>query len=199
MPRYAAFLRGINLGRRRVTNDQLAEAFDGPGVSNVAPFLASGNVVFGAELDAPAEENGQWDFTTRAGSDGAGALERTLARRLEAALGFEVATFLRSLDRLAEIAELSPPPAAAGDGFNVHVIFLGSAPDAGIERALRELETEDDVLEVHDREVLWYRRGRLSDSPIRTADLERALGGIGNTMRNMNTVRRIVAKFGAGA
>jgi len=181
MPKYAAFLRGINLGRRRVTNDRLANAFAGPGVSNVTTFLASGNVMFDA------------------GPDGVDGLKPAVEQRLSSDLGFEVETFIRPLERLAELVELPPPPKATGDGFNVHAIFLGGAPDKAIERALRKLETEDDVFEVRGSEVLWHRRGRMSDSAIRIADLERALGGMGNTMRNMKTVRRIVAKFGAEA
>lgn len=181
MPGYAAFLRGINLGRRRVTNDRLAEAFEGPGVSNVATFLASGNVIFDA------------------GPDGLEDLRPAVEQRLASDLGFKVEIFIRPLERLAELAETPPPTAAAGNAFNLHVIFLRGAADKEVERALRELETDDDVFEVHGGEVLWHRRGRMSDSAIRTTDLERALGGTGNTMRNMNTVRRIVAKFGAEA
>jgi uncharacterized protein (DUF1697 family) len=186
MPRYAAFLRGINLGSRRVTNDRLAEAFEGPGVANVAPFLASGNVVF--DTDSAIRS---------AGSEAEFA--RRLAERLEAGLGFEVGTFLRPLARLAELAEIPPPRAADHDGFNVHVIFLDRPADPDVARALERLETGDDIFEIHGREVLWHRRGRMSDSEIRTADLDRALGDAGSTMRNMNTVRRIVAKFGAEA
>ena len=46
MHRWVAFLRGMNLGRRRITNDELRAAFEGMGLGSPTPFLASGNVVF---------------------------------------------------------------------------------------------------------------------------------------------------------
>jgi uncharacterized protein (DUF1697 family) len=57
MPRYAAFLRGVNLGRnRRITNERLRGALEDLGYADVATFRASGNVVFdpGAGEDAKA-------------------------------------------------------------------------------------------------------------------------------------------------
>ena len=46
MARYVAFLRGMNLGRRRITNDALRAEFEALGFGGVATFLASGNVIF---------------------------------------------------------------------------------------------------------------------------------------------------------
>jgi uncharacterized protein (DUF1697 family) len=48
--RYVAFLRGINLGRRRATNEGLAAIFGGLGLTNVKTLIASGNVVFDADV-----------------------------------------------------------------------------------------------------------------------------------------------------
>lgn len=38
MPRYCAFLHGINLGRRRVTMDELREHFEALGLADVAKY-----------------------------------------------------------------------------------------------------------------------------------------------------------------
>ncbi|MFN8634359.1 MAG: DUF1697 domain-containing protein [Chloroflexota bacterium] len=43
--RYVAFLRGINLGKRRVKNDDLERAFASMGFSGVKVLIASGNVI----------------------------------------------------------------------------------------------------------------------------------------------------------
>ena len=43
MNRYVAFLRGMNLGRRRIKNPELCAAFEDIGFTNVAAYLASGN------------------------------------------------------------------------------------------------------------------------------------------------------------
>jgi len=55
MTRYVAFLRGINLGKRRVKMEQLRRHFEGFGLENVATFIASGNVVF----DSPRQDRAE--------------------------------------------------------------------------------------------------------------------------------------------
>lgn len=114
-------------------------------------------------------------------------------RALFGALGFQdVATFIAS----GNVVFRAPDRDAAEletEGFNVHVTFLAAAAGPEVEAALRALETPDDLFRVRGREVFWLRRGRMTDSAIRPARLDAAMGG----MRNLNTVRRIVAKFGA--
>ena len=60
---------------------------------------------------------------------------------------------------------------------------------------MEALSNEDDRFRVHQRELYWLRRGRLSDSPIKDPDLARALGKAPVTSRNANTVRRLAAKL----
>jgi uncharacterized protein (DUF1697 family) len=62
MPRFVAFLRGMNLGGRRISNDDLRAAFEGLELTEVATFRASGNVIFdgpdgvgGTDLSAKIE------------------------------------------------------------------------------------------------------------------------------------------------
>ena len=54
MDRYVAFLRGMNLGGRRITNDDLRAHFEALGCVEVATFRASGNVVFAVDDEKPA-------------------------------------------------------------------------------------------------------------------------------------------------
>jgi len=174
--RLVAFLRGINLGARRVTNDELRRHFEAIGLEGVAPFLASGNVVF----DAPDADRH--------------ALEQEIETHLEDALGFRVRTFVRSLDELRRLTRLEVVSSAPED-VNVYVTFLGRETDGELRRRLEALETPDDRFLVNGREVVWRRRGGISDSEISTGDLEDALGGSDHTRRNIRTVRRMLAKF----
>ena len=48
----AAFLRGMNLGNRRISNADLRAEFESLGFQSVATFRASGNVVFEAPREA---------------------------------------------------------------------------------------------------------------------------------------------------
>lgn len=179
-PDHAAFLRGINLGNRRPKMAELRDHFEAMGFDDVATFLASGNVLFHHD-----------------GSDRA-ALEAEIESNLEAALGYDVATFVRPLPELATLVERDVVTGATEEGFTPHVVFLRQPPEADARESLRGLETPDDRFPVLGHEVLWLRRGRMTDSTIKNRDIERALGGADNTMRNVNTIRRIVEKFGPG-
>ena len=53
MPRYAAFLRGINVVGSRISNKELAAPFEAIGFEDVATFRASGNVIFSAAESRP--------------------------------------------------------------------------------------------------------------------------------------------------
>lgn len=180
MPRHVAFLRGINLGDRRVPMARLREHFEAMGLDDVDTFIASGNVIFehaGTEL---------------------GRLEGEIEDHLAEALGFATATFVRSLAELEELVGLDRVADAEDAGFTPYVTFLRGAAGREVETALAALEGPDDRFHVRGREVLWFRRGRLTDSPISTAELEEAVGRGENTRRKLNTVRRILAKYGEG-
>ena len=177
MNRHVAFLRGINLGRRRVKMEDLRRAFEAFGLSDVATFIASGNVIFPhSGLALPALEAG---------------IEAHLAK----SFGYDVATFVRPVAELERITRLDLVEPARADGFNLHVIFLRRKPGAAVARALAALEGPDDQFHVRGRDVLWLRRGRLTDSPVSGRELEKALGSPANTMRNLNTVEQIVARY----
>lgn len=178
--RTAAFLGGINLGKRRVKMDELRRLFEGLGLEGVRTFIASGNVVF----DDPEGE--------------ASPLEADIERHLGDRLGFTTTVFLRPLERLVEIAGDAAVERSVAEGFKPHVIFLREAPGPGVARALGELTSSDDDFLLLGREAVWLRRGRLTDSPIEGRELAAALGGVPTTMRNMNTIRRMVEKFGGG-
>jgi uncharacterized protein (DUF1697 family) len=84
--RYAAFLRGVNLGKRQVKSADLLVAFKAMGFDNVKTLLASGNVLFDADaVDA-----------------------RAIETALEQQFGFEIGTVLRSQAQLRDLVALDP-------------------------------------------------------------------------------------------
>jgi uncharacterized protein (DUF1697 family) len=178
MPRYVSFLRGINLGGRRVTMDRLRELFEALKFSGVSTFIASGNVIF----DTPAAD--------------AAALEARIERHLERSLGYEVATFLRSLPELMAVAahrpfddsELQAAPHA------LHVTFLKAPIGPESEQALLALQTDTDLFRVHGREVYWLCRGSVARPSFSPSKFDRALGTPG-TARNATTVRKLTEKY----
>ena len=162
--------------------DRLREAFAGvrgTPVRDVETFIASGNVVFTAGT---------------AGTKDIAALEQRIADQLCDALGYEVATFVRAIAELETMARANHFPEAA-EGHAVHVGFLRAAPAP--EAAARLLAFDDAIntFTLDGRELWWWSRGRISESGIEGGRLERALG-VPMTMRNVNTVRRLAAKYG---
>lgn len=175
--RYIAFLRAINVGGHTVTMDRLRALLEEIGLRNVSTFIASGNVLFESSL--PAEE-----------------LERKMAEHLERSLGYEVRVFLRTPDELRSVLERLPfSEAEARDG-KVHVCFLPEAPGPQAASEVAALSTSLHRLQVRGRELYWLAFGSMA----RTDVDERALGrvlGMSMTMRNLNTVRRILARLEA--
>ena len=180
MPRYAAFLRAINVGGHTVKMDALRGIFESLGLNGVATFIVSGNVVFEApEDDAPT-------------------LERRISLGLLEALGYEVACFVRSMEELAEIAAHQPFTAAELEGaVSVNVAFTAAAVSAEEERRLREHRTDIDDFRVRGREVYWLCRRRQSESTFSNAALEKTLGRP-STLRGVSTVTKIRARFAGG-
>lgn len=178
MPRYIAFLRAINVGgHNTVKMDFLRQLFESLGFSNVETFIASGNIVF---------------ETT---SKNAQALERKIEKGLREALGYEVATFIRTGTELAAIANYKPFSQSDLDGAAaLNIAFLADVLDDKSSQKLMALRTDIDDFNVHGREVYWLCRKKQSGSKISNSVLEKALGRK-TTLRGANTVKKMAAKY----
>ena len=169
MPRYAAFLRAINVGGHVVKMERLRALLEAVGLTDVRTLIASGNVLFTA--------------TARSAT----ALEARIERHLRDALGYDVLTFVRSKPQLDAIVALEP--FGAHDG-TVLVTFHKDAPNADATRKLLAHATDTDAFHVHGHESYWGGGARMSESPFFKLGMEKVLG-IPGTGRNMNTVRKI--------
>jgi uncharacterized protein (DUF1697 family) len=178
VPRYFAFLRAINVGGRTVTMEVLRNAFVDMGFEGVETFIASGNVIL------------------RSGSKDAAALERKIETGLRKTLGYEVKTFLRDDAELAAVSHCPAFPEA--DVLVAHAVYVGFLAQplspAG-EATLAQYRTDIDDFHVIGREVYWKCLQRQTDSKFSNAVFERALK-TSATWRNINTVQRLVAKYG---
>jgi uncharacterized protein (DUF1697 family) len=179
--RYVAFLRAINVGGHTVKMDRLRSLFESLGFTDVSTFIASGNVIFEApEADARARE-------------------QRIERHLHKSLGFEVGTFIRSMEELAAVAAYVPfPKEPVGPASRLWIGFLPAPLSDEARRALMSLQTEVDVFDAHGREWYWLRRGKLMESLITGPQLGKVLQ-MSTTTRNQNTVQRLVAKYGGEA
>jgi len=179
MPRFVAFLRAINVGGHTVTMGALRKEFEALGLQDVETFIASGNVI----------------FTSR--SADLGALEKKIEARLRAALGYEVATFIRTDAEVAAVAGYPAFPASqVRDAAARCVGFLSEPLDAAATRALMAFTTDNDAFHTHGREVYWLCRTKQSDSTFSNAKFEKAVKAQA-TFRGINTVVRLAAKYGS--
>jgi uncharacterized protein (DUF1697 family) len=177
MDRYVAFLRGMNLGGRRITNDDLRSHFEALGCEEVATFRASGNVVFSADRELPAK------LTAR--------LEDGLAD----VLGYEAPVFLRSAKELLAIAAHEPFDAQAFDASTgkLQIAMLRKKPAVEAGESVLVLSSEADRLAVEGRELYWLPQGRMSDSELDLNALATVLGLM--TIRTKGTIDQIAAKY----
>ena len=177
MPRYAAFLRGVNLGRnRRASSAELRSCFEAAGLDSVETFRTSGNVVFDA------------------GRESRGALTGRVERALAKDLGFDVTVFLRTAREMDQIAANEPFPAkltSASKG-KLQVAMLPGKPSASVRKQALELETDEDRLAFGDRELYWLPSGGTRDSALDQRALEQVVGPW--TMRTKGTVELLWEK-----
>mgnify|MGYP000719144608 CR=1 FL=1 len=178
MLKYIAFLRAINIGGRRIKMAPLRALFEELGLAKVESFIASGNIIFDPE-DHEAKE-----------------LESRIASHLHERLDYEVDTFIRTNDELAEIVANRPfqDVELVKGGNTLFIAFLSEPVGAEAQEKLLSYQNEVDEFLVKGVEVYWLRRGSHKQSKFSNALLEKAIGGPA-TLRNLNTLRRLLAKY----
>jgi uncharacterized protein (DUF1697 family) len=175
MPRYAAFLRGVNLGAKRKTGSaELRSCFEGIGLEDVQTFRTSGNVVFEAGRAPKAAQ---------------------LEKALRESFGFDVDVFLRTTADVRAIASHEPFPAklVAASGGKLQVAMLPKKPSAATRKRALELADDDNRLAFEGWELYWLPSGGIRDSAPYLRPLEQLVGQW--TMRTKGTVEALAVKY----
>jgi uncharacterized protein (DUF1697 family) len=176
MKKYIAFLRAINVAGRYVKMEHLRSLFESMGCADVETYINSGNVIFSSDVD-----------NTK-------ILEQEIERQLQAHLGFEVPTFIRTDLELSAIASYqSFTELALQSAVALNVAFLADPiTDDNIE-VLSSLKTSIDEFHPNGREIYWLCKVKQSDSKFSNALLEKKLK-LKSTIRTVSTIEKIVAK-----
>lgn len=175
MPRYAAFLRAVNLGStNKASKEQLRKAFEGAGLERVSTFRTSGNVVF--------------EFA-------AGQLTARIEGALLDGLGFEVPVYLRTEKELLSIASAEPFDAASIEKSKgkLQVGLLLKKPSPAARTKVLALSTDEDLLAFGDRELFWLPSGGTLESGLDQKRIAKLTGP--QTVRTMGTIEAIAKKF----
>lgn len=177
---YIAFLRGINLGARRPPMAELRAIFTRLKFTEVATFIASGNVIF---------------------SDGSGdraALEARIEHGLERSLGYPVDTFVRTRAEVAAIAVAQPfSPAESAKAFAVHVVMLKAPLSRGQVTGLAACATTVDAFAPAGRDFHWLCRIKTNESKVWSSPAIKALRLPTCSMRNLTTMRNLAELYPA--
>ncbi len=181
MHHYIAFLRGINLGKRRLPMAALRAHFEELKFADVATFIASGNVIFSSKSADSAN------------------LAQTIEGHLANRLRYEVDTFLRTRAEIAALAKFRPFARAdmKSPDNTIYCSFLKTSLATALARGLEACSTDVDEIRVEGREFYWLCRIKSNESKIWTSPAMRALKLPSSSMRNFNTIQRLAAQFPA--
>lgn len=176
--RVFAFLRGMNVGGRRISNPDLCAAFERIGFGGAAAFRAAGNV---ALIAAEPEDE----------------LVERIENGLAAELGYEVRTLIRSGEELRAIAGRGPfddSELEASKG-KPQVCLLSNPLSADQGEEVMARSSSHDRLLVGEREIFWLPAGGILDSTLDWNSLVPD-GGL-QTVRTMGTIEGMARKFAA--
>jgi len=173
--RLVALLRGVNVGGSSVIKmTALRAEFEALGLTEVATYIQSGNVVF------------------RSFERHRARVSQAIEERLAARLGYRGgAVFLLSAAELQEAADHNPfEPERLDSEQYCHLMVLSAEPETERQRALLALQGEEYRFAIRDR-VLYYAYPRGFAGRRRSIDFERVLGVVG-TGRTWKVVNRLI-------
>ena len=172
MKKHIAFLRAINVGGTKIIKmDHLKKMFESFGLQNVQTYIQTGNVIFEAQASPK--------------------LEAKLEKQLEAALGYRVEVFIRSMDELAKIVSQDHFEPQETD--TLHVVFLREKPAKALVDTLKKYNSAADEFTVLGREVYNLRHDR--DKSVFSNNFIERIFGTTTTTRNITTLKKIFEKY----
>ncbi|WP_277767215.1 DUF1697 domain-containing protein [Sphingomonas sp. HITSZ_GF] len=177
--KWAAMLRGINLGKRQLKSAELKAVVEGMGFSEVKTILASGNVVFEAG-DAEPE-----------------ALERDLHAALEKATGLKSDVHVRNRADLEKLVAANPFRKEAEERPSYLVVSFHRTPpsQAAIDALLESYDGPERMVIVGRELFTDFPDGQGRSNLIPA--MQKAKLSKDNTGRNWNTVLKLLAAVSA--
>ncbi len=176
MTRYVAFLRGINVGGKRLIKmEDLRRVVESTGLKNVRTFIASGNVLF---------------ETSQTNRD---ALSKKLEKKFLAAFGHDVPVVLQTIDELREILRTGPfKKIKPGADEMLCVTLIAAEPKAGLKLPYQSEKENLEVLAIKNHAAfILCRRKKNGSFAFPNNFLEKEFGVVATT-RQWNTIVRIV-------
>lgn len=171
--KYAAFLRGVNVGgRTSVKMDRLREIVSALGFENVKTYIQSGNLIFETQ-----EADGQ-----------------KIASKIEQAIEteyFKTPVMVRSFDEIKDAVENNPFRAEEFDEKLFHLVFLAEELSSEKVEMLLAQNRDSERFAVRNREVYCLLREGVADSLLGKKFIDNKLKTPA-TARNWRTIKKIL-------
>lgn len=171
--RYAAFLRGVNVGgKTSLKMERLREVVSALGFKNVKTYIQSGNLIF--ESDEPDAQQ--------------------IAAKIEQAVEnefFKTPIMLRSFDEIEDAVENNPFAAEDFDEKLFHLVFLSEELTAEKVEMLISNNRESEKYAVRNREVYCLLRDGVANSLLGKKFIDNKLKTPA-TARNWRTIKKVL-------
>lgn len=177
MIKYVAFLRGINVGGKKLIKmEDLSRVFASLEFKNVRTYIQSGNVIFeGQDVDRRL-------------------LSRKIEKKLLKVFGHEVTVVLLTMEELKELVGRNPfKRIKPGDDVVMFVTFLAAEPHDKPKLPLQFVSEKLEVLAIKDQAACILCRRKKNGLFAFPNNFFEKKFGVRATTRNWTTVRKIVA------
>lgn len=171
--RYAALLRGINVGgRNKLPMRDLAAILERAGCRDVETYIQSGNAVFSANRPIAKE------------------LPRKAQAAIASAFGYDIPVVVRSASELHKIAGNNPYDGAEADITRLGVAFLAKSPTRKSLNALAPDRSPPDRFSVVGQNIYLNCPNGFARTKLTTGYFDSKLETI-STIRNWKTVLKL--------
>ena len=175
--KYAAFLRGINVGgHNKIKMELLRETFAALGHANVKTYINSGNVIFET---AKTNDN---------------KLAAAVEKAIQADFSLNVKVMVRTFLEIEDIIRNNPFAGQFADEKNLHVLFTNEELTIEKRTLLLSNNNENECFAVRNREIFCLLRVSVSDSLLGKDYIGKKLK-VSATARNWRTVNKIMEIF----
>ena len=175
MARYVAFLRAVNVGKRRVDMHSCISALTELGYEDVSSWVNSGNLIF-------------------SGTGTTADHEQAIRSRLEDEYDFEVTTFVRTAAEVEAFAN-DKPFGAIASGHTHFVLMPLTKPTAAEKKAVTAMSNDHDEVALKGRDFHWLIRSKSTETTLGPKQWRDALPGNPTTARNTTMLAKLIAKL----
>ncbi len=175
MNSFVSLLRGVNVtGHNTIRMTELKALYESLGFNDVTTYIQSGNVVFRAEADNPAQ------------------VEASIEHTIEKKFGFSVTVIVRKPAEIAGVIKSNPFIGGHKiDETRLYITFLRTKPTSALLKALQPAAAKStDQYEIVGREVYLYCPNGYGKTLLSNTFFEKQLKSAATT-RNWKTVNTL--------